>query len=587
MGRAEKLTKTLLFVSFSIISMIFFLKKIVHLIFFSIFAAIIITKSMANIGTKTILLLVLTTVWDGVECIAQPLSVRNNLIYDATLTPNIGVEWALDSKWSIGANAGINAWDIDKQKNKKLRHLLIAPELRHWNDSIYKHRSSFWGLDLIYSHYNVGNITFPFGLYKTVRDHRLQGDLAAIGAFYGYNWRLSKWLRLEAEVGLGVGYAWSKKYDCPHCGTYLGRDNKPFLVPKLGLNIVLNKARKAETPVVPMMPVAPEIEEAPVLFAIHDVADNTGRAGMLQTDNPVLEHISKYRPYDRTRILRKEKGALYVHFPVGKSILDENFRDNAATLGRIVDITRQVMADTTSTVKCIQIIGLASIEGPVDANEALATARAEALKEYLQQHVSTPAASVSSAASPSSAAVTVGSGLPAAIFDVVGGGEAWSDFRDLIAEAATRDGKTAAHETAAHETAALAIIDGTPDADARERLLRSHDGGSTWCYISEHILPELRNSGYIRIYYDYVPDTAAAAINRASELLRTDCDDCHRQALHILTQLRHDERAQNALGVALYLCGRHDEALDCFRRAAANGNSDAQTNLRELERRRK
>jgi hypothetical protein len=272
---------------------------------------------------------------------------------------------------------------------------------------------------------------------------------------------------------------------------------------------------------------------------------------------------------------------------VGKSILDENFRDNAATLGRIVDITRQVMADTTSTVKCIQIIGLASIEGPVDANEALATARAEALKEYLQQHVSTPAASVSSAASPSSAAVTVGSGLPAAIFDVVGGGEAWSDFRDLIAEAATRDGKTAAHETAAHETtalaSALAIIDSTPDADTREQRLKQADGGSTWRYISEHILPELRNSGYIRIYYDYVPDTAAATINRASELLRTDCEDCHREALALLQQVSTDERAQNALGVAYYLCHRPDDALRCFRRAASNGNEDARRNVREME----
>ena len=68
-----------------------------------------------------------------------------------------------------------------------------------------------------------------------------------------------------------------------------------------------------------------------------------------------------------------------------------------------------------------------------------------------------------------------------------------------------------------------------------------------------------------------------------SELLTTDCGDCHREALRLLQTVRNDERAQNALGVALWLCGQKDEALSCLHRAAANGNADAQRNLRELE----
>jgi Flp pilus assembly protein TadD len=50
-----------------------------------------------------------------------------------------------------------------------------------------------------------------------------------------------------------------------------------------------------------------------------------------------------------------------------------------------------------------------------------------------------------------------------------------------------------------------------------------------------------------------------------------------------LQQVRDDERAQNALGVALWFCGQKEEAIDRFRRAAANGNEDAKTNLRELK----
>ena len=63
---------------------------------------------------------------------AQTLALRTNLLYDATLSPNLGVEVRLDSTWSAGINVGFNAWDIDKSKNKKWRHILIAPNIRHY-----------------------------------------------------------------------------------------------------------------------------------------------------------------------------------------------------------------------------------------------------------------------------------------------------------------------------------------------------------------------------------------------------------------------------------------------------------------------
>ena len=50
---------------------------------------------------------------------SQEISLRNNLLYDATLSPNLGIELHFDSVWSAGLNAGLNAWDINKEKNKK------------------------------------------------------------------------------------------------------------------------------------------------------------------------------------------------------------------------------------------------------------------------------------------------------------------------------------------------------------------------------------------------------------------------------------------------------------------------------------
>lgn len=216
---------------------------------------------MRFITTLTVWTLTLMAVICVEKVNAQSLALRNNLLYDATLTPNLGIEMHVDSTWSIGLNVGVNAWDIDKQKNKKWRHFLVSPNVRHYfgqkrdtlnhytyedgrlvdvrHDSLAIYNSGHYiELNAIYSHYNVGNIKFPFGLYKSVRDRRLQGDLVALGAKYGYSWILGRDWRLEAEAGIAVGYAWFKENDCDHCGTYYGKGDRIFLLPQLGINVV-------------------------------------------------------------------------------------------------------------------------------------------------------------------------------------------------------------------------------------------------------------------------------------------------------------------------------------------------------------
>lgn len=173
---------------------------------------------------------------------AQSVTLRNNLLYDATLTPNLGLEIRTSTHWTLGVNVGVNAWDIDKETNKKWRHFLISPNVRRYfyqkQDTLRIRLANYLEIDGIYSHFNVGNTKIPFGLYKAVQEQRLQGDLVALGAKYGYSWILSRDWRIEAEAGVAVGYAWFKEYDCPHCGTYLGKDDRIFLLPQLGVNVV-------------------------------------------------------------------------------------------------------------------------------------------------------------------------------------------------------------------------------------------------------------------------------------------------------------------------------------------------------------
>ena len=85
-------------------------------------------------------------VWAVVTARAQQVAISNNLLYDATLTPNIGVDVKVDSTWSVGANFGLNAWDIDKAKNKKWRHLLVAPHVRkfmNFKESMHRYKAGY------------------------------------------------------------------------------------------------------------------------------------------------------------------------------------------------------------------------------------------------------------------------------------------------------------------------------------------------------------------------------------------------------------------------------------------------------------
>lgn len=521
-----------------------------------------------------------------ISSFSQNTVLKNNLLYDATGTFNLGVETRLTDHWTFELNAGYNPWTFSH--DKKWKHLMVSPQVRYWFkrkeraatvdatprtpyrsqdgetqdlpadlsqvslDTPGRYfRGWFVGADLIYSHFNAGNVKFPFGLYKKVRDQRMQGNLYAAGLFFGHSWELNHRWNLSADLGLNVGYYDAKTYECGHCGTYKGKDDDVFLLPKMGVNIIYKFGQEPQKPVEPLvwkMPFKEYKKHVAFTPTPSVVAIKKGRAGQLEKDNPVLLHISDYKPYDSSRVLRKEKGALYVYFPLDKTELSRDFRDNGPTLDRIVTIVDEVLADTTSDVKIIQIVGLASIEGSEAHNQQLGAGRALALKNYIIAH----------------------STATESLFDVANGGEAWSEFRDQVSDASF-DGKDDI----------LAIIDSSDDVAAKERKIRAHNGGKTYAYIKENILKDQRNSGYIRIYYDYVPDNNADIITEAIEL---NGQGQYQAAIEKLTPIAYDSRSLNTLGIAYFRLRDYDKALDCFKRGAQGGDEAARKNYDGLSR---
>lgn len=505
-------------------------------------------------GLRMLLLLISTLTMNS--ALAQDWRLKTNLAYWATTTPNIAAETRLSNRLSMDLSLGWNTFTYSG--NKKLKHIAIQPEIRYWLGCPYI--GHFLGANILYSHYNAGGVHFPFGFFPELKKHRFQGDLGAIGLVYGYDWSLGKSNRwnLETALGLGVGFTRYTKYNCyGKCGTAIEKKNKTFVMPtKLAVSLVYNigptdrmdNCRQKE----PQEIILPEdsctLNEIQFVPALSFVEDNTGKAGELQKSNPVLQDIKNYRPYTKDLVLSQEEGALYIFFPKSKAEITQEFRNNNKVLDQIIDITKAIMKDTTSSVKIIQIVGLASIDGSVKFNEQLAGKRAEALKDYIQQRTL----------------------LPDSLFECNNGGEAWAELRYSIKES---DLKCRGE--------LLRIIDSEPDADRRERRIKSIDQGRAWAELRDKILGNQRNSGFLRIYYDYVPDEAAATINLATQLLKSER---YLEALKELQKVKADKRAANALGIAYYMTGNREAARRYWQQAMEAGDEEAKKNLMQYDR---
>ena len=405
---------------------------------------------------------------------------------------------------------GLKAWprwwvgDWSAENPTHWRHLLVAPEFRWWPSEVFS--KWFVGADLVWSHFNVGGVKFPLGtIYPAVRDNRLQGDVWALGIFAGYSWWLTKHLRLEVEAGVAGGWYTAGKYECPHCGAKIGDVSGVAVIPKLGVNLAWNFNRPSRQKSLreeinhyidtlvrvrerrPNEIVLAEITETEDTLVLEDpvfALDTLPTVVQLAKAHPVLNPMSSYRPYTPDRVLSKESGSLYVFFEMGKADLKRNyqegtyFRDNAPVLDEMEEVTRKMLQDSTSHIAKIQIIGLASIDGRLDFNVLLSYRRAQAVRNYLQERFD----------------------LPDECFEVVAGGEAWSEFRAQVEDLLAQGG--GAGLTTAQLEQILAVMNNEPDEERREARIKQLEEGRLYRILKRGLLRDQRNSGYLRIYYD-------------------------------------------------------------------------------------
>ena len=156
---------------------------------------------------------------------SQNVALKSNLLYDALLTPTLGLEVGLAPKWSFDLSGSINAWTVNE---KRWKQWMVQPEARYW--FCRRFAGHFMGVHAIGGQYNFGNlhnnIHFLGTDFSQLSKNRYQGWMAGAGIAYGYAWILSKHWNFELELGVGWIYTKSDVYNCWDCGKKI-KENVP------------------------------------------------------------------------------------------------------------------------------------------------------------------------------------------------------------------------------------------------------------------------------------------------------------------------------------------------------------------------
>ena len=169
---------------------------------------------------------------------AQQVALKTNLLYDATTTPNIGMEIGTGKKHTFQVFYGLNPWKFGHGDDQKfVKHWVVNPEYRYW----FCHRFNGWfvGAHAFGGQFDAYGIKPPFGWWDELKDYRHEGWFVGGGIACGYQWILSRHWNFEASIGVGAAYIDYDKFNCGICGKKIDDGNKWYVGPtKLALSLL-------------------------------------------------------------------------------------------------------------------------------------------------------------------------------------------------------------------------------------------------------------------------------------------------------------------------------------------------------------
>ena len=164
--------------------------------------------------------------------------------------------------------------------------------------------------------------------------------------------------------------------------------------------------------------------------------------------------------------IREIKGSAFVDFPVNKTYINIDYRNNREEIAKIINSVDLVKNDPDAQIVALDIKGHASPEGPYKNNERLAKGRTESLIKYVRDIHHIPDSILSSSYEP----------------------EDWAGLIDYL-EASDMENKESI----------LAIAKSDLEPDRRDATIR-REYPSDYQYLLRECYPALRHSDYVIEY---------------------------------------------------------------------------------------
>lgn len=389
------------------------------------------------------------------------IDVKTNLIYDATMSINLGMEFGLSKRWTLDLSGSYNPWTLSG--GRKWKHWMVQPEVRFWTKE--RQEGHFLGVHGIGGVYNLNKMRFPFDAYPQTGDYRFEGWGVGAGLSYGYRWNFSQRWAMEGEVGVGYVYARYDKYRCTNCGERLASGTHHYVGPtKVSLNLIYRFGKKkreaalrALNRIVPM-PVSNEPRERIVrdtvvvrdTVYIHDTVDMASTGA----------------------VMRNEKFILRLHYKAGSAALLRDFDGNRSELDSFDGFIDRMRCDTSIVIQAVHIRGYCSVEGTAAFNNRLSYSRAIGVADYFRYR------------------------YPALVelLRIEGRGEDWEGLLALAEEAYDLESQ----EEIVHTILNVGVYEG------RELRLMQLSGGRPYRWMERELFPQLRR---IECQVDYTVKT--------------------------------------------------------------------------------
>lgn len=205
---------------------------------------------------------------------------------------------------------------------------------------------------------------------------------------------------------------------------------------------------------------------------------------------PAPEYIEYREEGTRQEEVSTLQGSAYVSFPVSRSVVRPEFRNNAVELERLRHTIDSVSNDTSVQILRIQIKGFASPEGTYANNDRLARERTSSLTRYIIEHTN----------------------VSPMLFHTAYEAEDWVGMRNFVDTTALLTDREAL----------LGIIDSDLEPDDKlSRILKNHP--EDYKTLSDKAFPLLRHTDYqINYVHKTVTSTAGAVHIDTIYRLQTD-----------------------------------------------------------------